>query len=165
MLIHVIVIEDFFRLSADALMGYPYRTIGSTLIAPILSAASTALTLLKTESLLAALHFLRDFVAWGSDEKPISNFDEESQETPQEIKVAIKQLLIANGETVVQRLLTGMMYSFPSDCFPDASGVLLAIYQLLPDETAKWIENTVKMLPSGSITAQESERLINNIRQ
>lgn len=134
-------------------------------MAPMLSAASTALTLLKAESLLATLHFLRDFVAWGSDEKPTSNFEDESQETPQEIKATVKQLLIANGETVIQRLMTGMMYSFPSDCFPDASGVLLAIYQLLPIETAKWIENTVQMLPSGSITAEESERLLTNIRQ
>ena len=134
-------------------------------MAPILSAASTALTLLKEESLLATLHFLRDFVAWGGDEKPISNFDEESQQTPQEIKNAVKQLLVANGETMIQRLMTGMMYSFPSDCFPDASGVLLATYQLLPNETAKWIERTVQMLPTGSITAQESERLLNNIRQ
>ena len=134
-------------------------------MAPILSAASTALTLLKEESLLATLHFLRDFVAWGSDEKPTSNFDEESQQTPQEIKTAVKQLFIANGETIVQRLMTGMMYSFPSDCFPDASGVLLATYQLLPNETAEWIEGTVQMLPTGSITTLESERLLNNIKQ
>ena len=139
--------------------------MGSTLMAPILSAASTALTLLKEESLLATLHFLRDFVAWGNDEKPVSNFEEESQQTPEEIKGAVKQLLIANGETMIQRLMTGMMYSFPSDCFPDASGVLLATYQLMPTETAEWIERTVEMLPKGSITAQESERLLNNIKQ
>ena len=146
-------------------MSYPYRTISSTLIAPILSAASTALTLLKEESLLATLHFLRDFVAWGSDEKPISSFEDENQKVPAEVQNTIKQLLIENGETMVQRLLTGMMYSFPSDCFPDASGVLLATYQILPDHTAKWIESTVQMLPPGSITQQESNRLLSNMKQ
>ncbi|KAK5005588.1 Nuclear import receptor [Cryomyces antarcticus] len=58
-----------------------------------------------------------------------------------------------------------MMYSFPRDCFPDASGVLLAMFQLMPEQVATWLGNTVALLPPGSISPQESERLLNNVRQ
>jgi transportin-3 len=66
---------------------------------------------------------------------------------------------------LVQRLMTGMMYTFPADCFPDASGVLLAMFQLMPEATAAWTANTVSMLPTGSISPQEQERLLRNIEQ
>ena len=58
-----------------------------------------------------------------------------------------------------------MMYTFPADCFPDASGVLLALFQLMPNETAQWTAKTVGMLPPGSIAPAEQERLLRNIKQ
>lgn len=61
--------------------------------------------------------------------------------------------------------MTGMMYTFPADCFPDASGVLLALFQLLPHEISQWTAKTVAMLPDGSIAPQEQERLLRNIQQ
>lgn len=132
---------------------------------PIIEAASTALTLLKEEPLLATLHFLRDFLAYGSEDSPSSNFDQQRSSNPPEVQAAVKQLVTAHGKVMVQRLMTGMMYSFPRDCFPDASGVLLALFQLMPQQVAAWVRNTVALLPPGSITPQESERLLNNITQ
>ncbi|EON66053.1 hypothetical protein W97_05296 [Coniosporium apollinis CBS 100218] len=159
------VIEDFYRLCLDSLLYYPYRAISSPLMGPIMEAASTALTLLKEEPLLATLHFLRDFLAYGSEDSPSSNFDQQRSSNPLEVQAAVKQLVTAHGEVMVQRLMTGMMYSFPRDCFPDASGVLLALFQLMPQQVAAWVRNTVALLPPGSITPQESERLLNNITQ
>jgi transportin-3 len=162
------LIEDFFRLTGDVLLFYAYKAIPSSLMAPILSAASTALTLLKEEPLMATLHFMRDFLAYGSDRMPISTFsDGPGQPTmnPPEIQAAVKQLVTAQGQDMVQRLMTGMMYSFPRDCVPDASGALLQMLHLLPQHVATWIKNTINLLPAGSMTPQESERLINNINQ
>jgi len=134
----------------------------------ILSAASTSLTLLKEEPILATLHFLRDFLAYGTPNLPSSHFtDDPSRDTnnPVEIQEAVKHLVDSQGEVLTQRVMTGMMYTFPADCFPDASGVLLAMFQLLPPTMARWVGNTVNLLPHGSISQQEQERMIRNIDQ
>lgn len=162
------VIEDFFRLSGDVLLYQPNKILLSHLMPTILDAASTSLTLLKEEPLLATLHFLRDVLFYGGEDAPSSSFsDQEYRNTknPPEIQQAVKTLTTQRGETMVQRLLTGMMYTFPADCFPDASGVLLAMFQLMPPQVAQWVGTTVGMLPQGSISPQERERLLNNINQ
>ena len=163
------VIEDFFRLSLDVLLYHPNRLLLSNLMSTILSAASTSLTLLKEAPLMATLHFLRDFLAYGSENAPSSSFDPDGQyrnrTNPQQIQDAVRKLTLAEGESLVQRCMTGMMYTFPQDCFPDASGVLLGLFQLLPKEVANWTAKTVAMLPQGSIAPQEQERLLRNIQQ
>lgn len=165
------MIEDFFRLSIDILLYQPHRTIASQLQTSVLSATNTALTLLKDEPLIAALHYLRDFLAYGMEFSPSSTFEPAQTEShahaknPPQVQHAVKQLLSQFGEELTRRLLTGMMYHFPRDVFPDASGALLAMFQLLPQETATWVSATVAMLPDGSVSAPERERLDTNIRQ
>ncbi|KAI9821252.1 MAG: Nuclear import receptor [Pycnora praestabilis] len=161
------VIEDFFRLLTDALLYYPYQFVPSQISGPVLSAALSALTLQQKEPLIATLHALRDFLGYGTPNRPTSSFD--SPNTPStnspEIQAAVKRLVAAQGETLVQRILTGMMFTFPSDCFPDASGVLLVMFELMPGETAGWVRSTLGMLPQGTISPQEVEKLMNSIRQ
>ena len=163
------VIEDFFRLTTDVLLYHSNRLLPASLMPTILRAASTSLTLLKEEPILATLHFLRDFLAYGSDNAPASHFQEDGQyqnvSNPPEIQAAVHKLTLAEGEQLVQRCMTGMMYTFPADCFPDASGVLLALFQMLPREVSEWTAKTVQMLPEGSIAPQEQERLLRNIQQ
>ena len=163
------VIEDFFHLSNDVLLYHPEKILLSNLMSNILSAASTSLTLLKEEPLIATLHFLRDFLGYGSDNMPASHFDTDGQyrnrSNPQQIQDSVRKLTLADGENLVQRCMTGMMYTFPQDCFPDASGVLLGLFQLLPREVATWTGKTVQMLPQGSIAPQEQDRFLRNIEQ
>ncbi|KAF2722007.1 ARM repeat-containing protein [Polychaeton citri CBS 116435] len=162
------VIEDFFRLSTDVLLYHPNRLLVSHLMQPILSAASTSLTLLKEEPLMATLHFLRDFLGYGNEDAPSSHFsDQEYQlkKNPPEVQQSVHKLTATEGEAIVQRCLTGMMYTFPADCFPDASGVLLALFQLTPEQTAQWVAKTVNLLPPGSVAPQEQERLMRNVGQ
>lgn len=159
------VIEDFFRLTIDVLLYYPFKTISCQYIRSILSAANTSLTLLKEEPLIATLHFFRDFLAYGTDRNPSSSVDGFDPHNPLEVQNAVKGLLSEEGSTITQRILTGMMYSFPRDCLPDASGVLLGLFQILPEQTAGWVAGTISMLPEGSVTPQESQRLLGNIQQ
>lgn len=159
------VIEDFFRLSVDVLLFFPDQSVTSPLMPSIISAATTALTLLKEEPLIASLHFLRDFLAYGTDNPPSSDWGDEPRTNPPEIQTAVKHLVSGQGDQLTQRIMTGMMYTFPRDCFPDASGVLLEMFNLMPAEVAQWIKTTVTMLPPGSISPQEAERLMNNINQ
>ncbi|KAI6830757.1 ARM repeat-containing protein, partial [Hortaea werneckii] len=172
------VIEDFFRLTTDVILYHPSKLLLSPLLPPILSAASTSLTLLKEEPLIATLHFLRDFLAYGSPDAPASSFDPDGQYRPRpnppELQTSVLSQLTAPssspdtpslGESLQQRCLTGMMFSFPADCFPDSSGVLLSLFQLLPQDSSHWIANTLHLLPPGSVAEQEKERLLRNLAQ
>ena len=164
------VIEDFFRLTTDVLLYHPRPFLLSPLTPTLLSAASTSLTLLKEQPLIATLHFLRDFLAYGTDSAPSSHFNQDdgtyaNRPNPPEMQAAVHKLTLAAGEELTQRCMTGMMYTFPPDCFPDASGVLLALFQLESRAVAAWTAKTVQMLPQGSIAPQEQERLLRNIGQ
>lgn len=158
------VIEDFFRLAIDVLIYFPHQALPSPLMSTIISAASSSLTLLKEEPLTATLHFLRDLLGYGGEDPPTSStFDEVRKKNPAATQQAVKQLLTNHGEDITQRIMTGMMYTFPRDCFPDASGVLLGMFQLLPAQTNEWVKRTIEMLPAGSVTPQEAQRLFSNI--
>lgn len=164
------VIEDFFRLTTDVVLYHPAHLLPSPLMPTILSAASTSLTLLKHEPLLATLHFLRDLLAYGSPDHPSSSLPSttnpnQPRPPPQDFRPHIHALCLAAGDHLVQRCLTGMMYSFPPPCIPDASAVLLALFTLLPTEVAGWTAHTVSLLPPGSLAVEEQERLLRNIRQ
>jgi len=160
------VIEDFFRLLIDALIYYPYQVIPSTVSAPIFSAALTALTLQQEAPLTATLHYLRDILSYGTLNPSNSAFESENRQTstnPPEIQATVKQLVLSQGEVLIQRILTGMMFSFPRDCFPDASGVLLVLFELMPQDVAVWVRGTVGMLPTGTVKPGEADRLMNGI--
>ncbi|KAF2732980.1 ARM repeat-containing protein [Polyplosphaeria fusca] len=159
------LIEDFYRLGSDMVLYYPMDCITSPLMDTVLLAACSALTLLKEEPLLSTLHFLRDLLGYGRNLAPSSSFDPSRQEVPQALQNRVKELVVGAGTNLVQRIMTGMMYSFPEGCFPDASGVLLDMFELMPQQVANWVQQTVAMLPAGSITPQESERFLNNIKQ
>ena len=158
------VIEDFFRLLIDALIYYHTSLIPSHVCGPIIRAANSALTLQQGAPLTATLHFLCDFLSYGTDHPNSSNFDEASDAgralNPPEIQQCVKSLVAENGEVLTQRILTGMMFSFPRDCFPDASSVLLALFEIMPQAVAMWVKNTIQMLPAGTIKAGEGERLM-----
>ncbi|KAG9234962.1 armadillo-type protein [Amylocarpus encephaloides] len=154
------VIEDFYRLLVDALLYYPHKLISSPLFAPIFRAAVSALALEQREPLNAALHYLRDVIGYGGDNPPSSS----NCPNPPEIKQKVQQLILANGELLVKQILAGMMITFPDDCFSDGSGALLGLFELMPQQTATWVDTTVRMLPPGTIKEAEINKLMTGIR-
>lgn len=159
------LIEDFFRLAIDALIYFADRAILSPLMETVITAAFHSLAIAKEEPLTATLHFLRDFLAYGLEDSPTSSFDSSAKKNPPDVRRAVVTLLSNNGEKMTQRLLAGMMENFPRDCIPDASGVVLDMFRLMPQETGHWVEGTIALLPSGTISREEQERLIRNIDQ
>ncbi|KAJ5610005.1 hypothetical protein N7510_006724 [Penicillium lagena] len=160
------VIEDFFRLSSDAVRYYPKKCISSSLAVPIFTAGVSALTLQQVEPLIATLHYYRDLFSFAFDKPTVSEFtspEGKPYTNPPEIREAVKQLLASQGLGLAQRVLTGMMFTFPGDCFPDASGIMMTLFELLPQETGSWLQSTLQMLPAGSIKAGEAERLLKNV--
>jgi transportin-3 len=154
------VIEDFYRLLVDALLYYPHRLIQSDLFSPIFQAGISALALEQREPLSAALHYLRDVIGYGGNNPPSSS----SSPNPLEIQQLVRQVITANGEHLVKQVMAGMMITFPDDCFTDGSGALLGLFELMPEQTASWVDKTVRMLPPGTIREPEIDRLMNGIR-
>ncbi|OJJ42702.1 hypothetical protein ASPZODRAFT_20229 [Penicilliopsis zonata CBS 506.65] len=162
------VIEDFFRLSSDAIRFYPEKCITSSLAIPIFSAALSALTLQQVEPVTATLHYYRDLLGFAFDKPAVSEFtgpDGKPYSNPPEIQAAVKQLVSSQGHLLAQRVLTGMMFTFPGDCFPDASGVLMAMFELMPPESGAWVQSTLQMLPAGTMKPGEAERLLKGIAE
>ncbi|KAK2734196.1 Nuclear import receptor [Myotisia sp. PD_48] len=162
------MIEDFFRLSTDAVRFFPKNTVSSSLSIPVFSAALSALALQQIDPLTATLHYLRDIVSFGFEQPAVSGFstpDGQPFTNPPEIREAVKQLILSQGSLLVQRIMTGMMFSFPGDCFPDASAVLMSLFELVPVETAGWVEATIQMLPAGTVKPGESERLMASLSE
>ncbi|KAJ5216579.1 uncharacterized protein N7498_002986 [Penicillium cinerascens] len=160
------VIEDFFRLSSDAVRYYPKKCISSSLAVPIFSAALSALTLQQVDPLIATLHYYRDLFGFAFDKPLVSEFtspEGEPYTNPPEVREAVKGLIASQGQPLAQRVLTGMMFTFPGDCFPDASGVMMTMFELLPQETGAWLQTTLHMLPAGTMKPGEAERLLKNI--
>jgi transportin-3 len=160
------VIEDFFRLASDAVRYYPKECTTSSLAIPIFSAALSALSLQQIDPLIATLHYYRDLLSFGFENTSISELSDPEGEhyaNPAEVQTAVKQLLTSQGHLLVQRVLAGMMFSFPGDCFPDASGVLMSLFELIPQEAGTWLQTTIQMLPAGSMKPGEAERLMKSI--
>ncbi|KIW34077.1 uncharacterized protein PV07_00877 [Cladophialophora immunda] len=161
------VIEDFFRLASDAVRFYPQKALTSNLALPMVNASLTALTLQSLEPIQATLHFLRDFLDFGFEQPPISNFNgpngEPTAGNPPEVQAAVRQVLGSTGQELVHRVLTGMMFSFPEDCFPDASGILLSLFNLVPQAAAQWVQGTLQALPAGTLKPAEANKLMKGI--
>jgi transportin-3 len=162
------VIEDFFRLSTDAVRYYPEKAICSPLAKPLLEASLTALTLQQIDPLIATLHYLRDFLSFGTDKPIVSEFDGpggKPSTNPPQIQAAVKELLAVHGSVLVQRILTGMMFNYPEDCFADASSILLALFGIMPQQAAQWVQETIQLLPAGTLKPAEANRLMKAISE
>ncbi|KAI1265633.1 exportin 1-like protein [Xylariaceae sp. FL1019] len=156
------VTEDFYRLVVDGLVYYPHKFIPSPLFAPIFEAAISVLTLAQREPLSATLHYIRDVLAWGA--RPPTANDFLPADLVEQLRGMVKAMLVAQSETLVKRILAGMMITFPGDCFADASGALLTLFEILPDQTLAQVDSTLRMLPPGTVTPVEVDRLIGKIR-
>ncbi|THC94540.1 hypothetical protein EYZ11_005981 [Aspergillus tanneri] len=160
------VIEDFYRLSSDAVRYYPRECITSSLSVPIFSAALSALTLQQVDPLIATLHYYHDLFSFAFERPAVSGFTSSNGDpytNPPEIREAVKQLIASQGQELSQRILAGMMFSFPVDCFADASSVMMSLFELMPQQAGVWLHTTLQMLPAGTMKPNEAERLLKGI--
>ncbi|KAH8681223.1 exportin 1-like protein [Xylariales sp. PMI_506] len=158
------VAEDFFRLLIDALLYYPQKLIPSPLFTPIFEAAISVLVLEQREPLSATLHYIRDLLSWGGKNPPSSS-DFLGASAMEELRAIVKRLLLAKGDALVKRVLAGMMITFPRDCFADGSGALLTLFEMMPNEATTWVDQTIRLLPQGTMTPVEADRLIIKIKE
>lgn len=157
------VIDDFFRLLIDALLYFSTKLMPSHLMGSIFEASIYALTLEQRDPLSSTLHFLRDLLSYGGDNPATGEGLPEASAA--ELRGIVKNLLSAHGGSLVKQVMAGMMITFPRDCFADGSGVLLALFELLPQQTTEWVASTIQMLPEGTVSPAEADRLMTKIRE
>lgn len=157
------VVDDVFRLLIDALLYYPQRLIPSQLLVPIFEAAVYALTLEQREPLQSTLHFLRDLLSYGGS-NPASS-ERLAPAVAEQSRAVVKGLLMSHGAALIKQVMAGMMITFPGDCFADGSGVLLALFEMMPAQTTEWVTQTIHMLPAGTVSPTEADRLMEKIKE
>jgi transportin-3 len=155
------VIDDFYYLLIDTLHFYTQDLTQSELFAPIFQAAIASLALEQRDPLCRTLHYIRDVIDYGGSNPPRIAQGPNSSDVQQ----AVQQVLLTNGPDLVKAIMAGMMITFPDDCFTDGSGALLNLFELLPQQTTNWVDGSIKMLPPGTISDAEIDRLMNAIRQ
>ena len=159
------MIEDFFHLTEDALMYYHDQFIPSAICTPIFTASLNALVLEAERPLSKTLRYLEDLLSYGTDHPHASTFEAANPAAAAKNRGSIRALISAQGESLVQRVLTGMMFTFPRDTLQEASSVLLLLFELSPDSTAAWIKSTINMLPAGSMKQGEGEKLLDAVQE
>lgn len=163
------LVEDFFRLMGDVLQYMPYKLLStSEIYQPAFEASLVALTLEQVEPVGATLHYLQDFFAFGGNNPPFSYIHEDSNNnptnTPQVVQENVVKLAIDQGHLLCARIIMGLIYTFPRDCINDASSLLITLIQLVPqDRTIEWLNQTINLLPEGSVGDQEKQNLLSKI--
>lgn len=140
-------------------MFHPFQLILSSLLQPIIEASLVSLDLEQTEPLISVLQFLRDLLAYGREAPPTSAY----RKTPPEVRQAITAAAARTGEQITRRILSGLMYSFTSDCVTDSSGVIMELVELCPEAMMVWIKETLQLLPQGSISPEEAQKFLKNM--
>lgn len=152
------VIDDFFRLLIDALLGHSVRLITSSLLELIFQISMTSLSLELQDPLTSILHFLRDLLSY-SFSSPVSTF----LETPLELQTIVRNMVQKYSRQLMTHIFYGLAYSFPRDCVPDASGVLLSLIEIHPEDAIKNIGLVLDLFPAETISSQERSRLLNDL--
>ncbi|ODQ68212.1 ARM repeat-containing protein [Nadsonia fulvescens var. elongata DSM 6958] len=154
------LVEDFFHLMGDVLMFLPFKFVDSDLFVSTLEAAMASLALEQEGTVLVTLHFLRDLFSYGFGTPVSSVFSS----VPSATRNAIINMAVQQGAQLSARIFSGLIYTFPRDCVTDASGLLLTLIQLVPnDQALNWISSTLSLLPEGTVGEEEKTKLLTSV--
>ncbi|BFZ63006.1 Nuclear import receptor [Saitoella coloradoensis] len=153
------VIEDFFRFMGDVIMNFPQQFCTSNLLDPTFQAALVSLSLEQQDPLVSILHFMRDMLAWALPSPPTSIMPQ----TPPEVMDAVRAMTSQYGPQLTSIMFSGMIHTLPRDCVQDASGVLLMLLEIFPQEAVGWIAATVAALPEGTSSAEERQKFMSSL--
>ncbi|KAK6201312.1 armadillo-type protein [Scheffersomyces amazonensis] len=158
------VIDDFFRMSDDLLMYYPFKVIPNLeFLKSVLKLSLITLGLINEyDTIVSCVHFLIDLISWGSSNPPISLFNDEN---PEYIKKLIQEFLTLdnNGGELLRVVLNGLIFKFNVDVHQDVNDLILKILVIVPDKNLgiNWLHQVVNSLPN--VNNKEIEKLINTL--
>ncbi|CCJ28892.1 unnamed protein product, partial [Pneumocystis jirovecii] len=151
------VVDDFFRLLIDALFGHSVCLITSSLLDLIVQASLVSLSLELPDPLISVLHFLRDLLSYSVSSALTFS------ETSLQLQTIVRNMMQKYNQQLITSIFYGLVYSFPRDCVPDASGVLLSLIETYSEDSIKNIGVTLDLFPSETISSQERTRLLTDL--
>lgn len=160
------LVEDFYRMVGDLLMFVPVRLIRTPeVIEQVYHTAVKALgTYHEYQAVSSVLQFLIDLYSWGFETPPISLMDD----IPPDLKSTIITFTMNTGAEIISCLMYGIIYSFPSDCWPEANELITKICTLTaansnPKTPIIWVDSFLDSLPAGSVGQKEKIKLLTSM--
>ncbi|CDR42968.1 CYFA0S10e04346g1_1 [Cyberlindnera fabianii] len=155
------LIEDFFRMMGDVLSFQIVSFVSSDILKSSFEIAVMSLDIEKFEPLVTTLHFLIDLVSWGFDSPPVSILNE----IPPEVKQIVRTFVASNGGLLINALLQGLVFKFPSEAVLDASDLLGKTLRLAPspEVSVQWLNAALDSFPAHTVSDQERNKLVQTV--
>lgn len=110
--------------------------------------------------LTAVLHFLRDLLSYTVGHVPSAM----ESEVPAEMQAKLQELIMTNGAILCTVLMSGMVFTFPSDCVMDGAGALMTLIEVNPTASVNWIAQSLDALPQEHLSPEERRRFLAQIQ-
>jgi len=144
----------------DALYCHPIEFYKSALLPWIMLAILSSLSSELENPLTAVLHFLRDLLGYTVGHIPSAM----QTEVPPEMQATLHELVLNNGPILCTALVSGMIFTFPSDCVMDGAGALMTLIEVNPSASVNWIAQSLDTLPQEHLSLEERHRFLAQIQ-
>ena len=144
----------------DALYCHPLEFSRSALLPWIMLATLSSLSSELENPLTAVLHFLRDLLGYTVGHIPSAM----QSEVPAEMQTILRELVVNNGPILCTALVSGMIFTFPSDCVMDGAGALMTLIEANPSAAVNWIPQSLDALPQEHLSLEERQRFLAQIQ-
>ena len=144
----------------DALYCHPIEFSKSALLPWIMLAILSSLSSELENPLTAVLHFLRDLLGYTVGHLPSAM----QTEVPPEMQATLHELVLNNGPILCTALVSGMIFTFPSDCVMDGAGALMTLIEVNPSASVNWIAQSLDTLPQEHLSLEERHRFLAQIQ-
>ena len=144
----------------DALYCHPIEFYKSALLPWIMLAILSSLSSELENPLTAVLHFLRDLLGYTVGHLPSAM----QTEVPPEMQATLHELVLNNGPILCTALVSGMIFTFPSDCVMDGAGALMTLIEVNPSASVNWIAQSLDTLPQEHLSLEERHRFLAQIQ-
>jgi len=144
----------------DALYCHPIEFSKSALLPWIMLAILSSLSSELENPLTAVLHFLRDLLGYTVGHIPSAM----QTEVPPEMQATLHELVLNNGPILCTALVSGMIFTFPSDCVMDGAGALMTLIEVNPSASVNWIAQSLDTLPQEHLSLEERHRFLAQIQ-
>ena len=110
--------------------------------------------------LLAVLHFLRDMLGYTVGRVPSAM----PSDVPPEMQSKLRELVINNGAILCTVLMSGMVFTFPSDCVLDGAAAMMTLIEVDATASVSWIAQSLEALPQEHLSSEERHRFLAQIQ-
>ena len=144
----------------DALYCHPTEFSKSALLPLIMLATLSLLSSELENPLTAVLHFLRDLLGYTVGHIPSAM----QSEVPVDMQTTLRELIFNNGPILCTTLVSGMIFTFPSDCIVDGAGALMTLIEVNPSASVNWIAQSLDTLLREHLSLEECHRFLTQIQ-